>query len=477
MRKLSSKQIFNRLRQSQKRVRSLLKRGKHDDISLTSYGRLGHFFDFMFRVGVLKRISRLGISKAKQGIPVQLLVLLWLSKTLLGFKYVDNLQYMFRDKHLMRLCGFTPEQIKHGYSQRTTGRGRKPIHTDSVRNFASDLPVELSEKFFGQIVNLCKNKGRIKGNVFALDAKFISVEGKQFEKAALGYDPHANEYKVGYKLFLLQNIQRGHEYIICASLMPGNINETEMLLLMVEKAISILGKDAIKFLLIDRGYLDAAALYTLKHTHGIDFIIPGESRLHAVQDAIALSQQYPQHRFIEVKQGVQIASCPEIGSYDSYADEHGHKGKIIVLLVKDANTDLTGKNPIFSYLTSLTMKANPKSFKDVQGLYEIYKSYKKRWVIENNAFKELSEHWNLTKKPGGKFNAICCHLYFTLAAYNLVLLFKSAYGSKFASMSLSTFREQALKMTELVIVYAGELFGVFSMAEFMKLTKTGPPVA
>ena len=108
MRKLKPQDIFNRLRQSQKRVRSLLKHGQHDDVSLTSYGRLGNFFDFMFRVGVLKLISRLGVSKARQGIPVQLLALLWLAKALLGSKYVDNLQYMFRDKHLMRLCGFTP---------------------------------------------------------------------------------------------------------------------------------------------------------------------------------------------------------------------------------------------------------------------------------------------------------------------------------------------------------------------------------
>ncbi|MBI1741866.1 hypothetical protein HYR54_02240 [Candidatus Acetothermia bacterium] len=239
MRKLKSQDIFQRLKQSQKRVRSLLKRGQHDDVSLTSYGRLGHFFDFMFRVGVLKLFNKLGIDKARQGIPVQMLMLLWLAKALLGFKYVDNLQYMFRDKHLMRLCGFSPEQIKRGCSHRTSGRGRKPIHTDSVRNFGADLPSALSEKFFSMIVTLCQSKEQIKGTTFALDAKFISVEGRQMEKAALGFDPHANEVKTGYKLFLLQNIQQGHEYIICVALMPGNQDERPMLLRMVEKAISM----------------------------------------------------------------------------------------------------------------------------------------------------------------------------------------------------------------------------------------------
>jgi hypothetical protein len=81
---------FQRLRQSQKRVRALLKQGKYDDISLTSYGRLGHFFDFIFRIGLLKILGRLQIYKHSQGIPVALLALLWVSKALLGFKYVDN---------------------------------------------------------------------------------------------------------------------------------------------------------------------------------------------------------------------------------------------------------------------------------------------------------------------------------------------------------------------------------------------------
>jgi hypothetical protein len=73
--------------------------------------------------------------------------------------------------------------------------------------------------------------------------------------------------------------------------------------------------------------------------------------------------------------------------------------------------------------------------------------YKKHWVIENNAFKKLSEHWNLTKKPGGKFNTICCHLYFTLAAYNLVLLFKTKYAKKLMGRTMNDYdaAKQALQ--------------------------------
>lgn len=462
-----------RLRPAQKRVRSLLKQGQFDDLSLTSYGRLGHFFDFLFRVGVLKVIRSLNIQKRRNGIAVVHLALLWMAKALLGFKYVDNLKWMFRDKHLMRLCGFTPEQIENGYSRRTTKRGRKPIHTDSVRNFGSSLPVELSERFFTEIVRVVKDRRQIRGGVFALDAKYVSVEGKKFELAERGYDPHTNRYKRGYKLFLLQNIHKGHEYIVCATLRPGTQDERAMLLPMVEKAIKVLGKGAIKVLLIDRGYLDAASLYRLKHDYGIDFIIPGEDRLDVVKDAMALAKEYSRHRFRQVKPGIQVAPCYGMTSYESYADSDGRPDTINVLLVQDETIPKKRENRgrIYSYLTSLPMSRED----DVETLYGIYKLYKRRWVIENNAFKELTSCWNLTKMPGGKFNTICCHLYFTLATYNLVLLFKSKEAQKLLGKSAMTVREIFFSSEPLVVFYKNSWFGVFKLKDVVKIIARGLP--
>jgi hypothetical protein len=464
---------FTRLRPSQKRVRQLLKQGKYDDISLTSYGRLGHFFDFIFRVGVLKIVHKLGIQKRGNGIDITHLALLWIAKALLGFKYVDNLKQMFKDRHLMRLCGFTPQQIENGYSRRTTKRGLKPVHTDSVRNFGSSLPTKLSEQFFTEIVQMVRDRNLIQGGVFALDAKYVSVEGDKFEFAELGYDPHTNRYKKGYKLFLLQNIQRGHQYIVCAALKPGTQDERAMLLPMVEKAIEVLGKGVIKLLLIDRGYLDATSLYKLKHEYGIDFIIPGEDRLEVVKDALKLSDgTYFRHAFRQVKEGIEVAACYAMMSYESYADG-AEKGTINVLLVKDTTISKKRENKdrIYSYLTSLSMQRGDS----VEQLYEIYKLYLRRWVIENNAFKELTSYWNLTKMPGGKFNTICVHLFFTLAVYNLVLLFKTRYAQKLMDKSIMTLRSKLFSTPEMAVIYVEGFLGLFTLEELLKLLGRAPP--
>jgi hypothetical protein len=178
------------------------------------------------------------------------------------------------------------------------------------------------------------------GGVFALDAKFISVEGKQFENAKLGFDPHSNTYKVGYKLFLLQNVQHGHQYIICAALMPGNQDERAMLLPMVEKALAVLGKDAIKVLLIDRGYLSGRNLYLLKYKYGIDFIIPGMANMDAVKDALALSANYPQHAFRKGTDGVEVAACPDISVWENYREQRFQGTDELLGLDQDAGRQI-----------------------------------------------------------------------------------------------------------------------------------------
>ena len=477
---LVSDRGFQRLRQSQKRVRSLLKQGKYDDMSLTSYGRLGQFFDFVFRLGFIKIVDNLDIQKRKNGIDNLHLALLWFAKAVLGFEYVDNLKYMFRDKHLMKLCGFSKEDIDDGYSKRTTKNGRKPVHTDSVRNFGSKLTTQLSEQFFTEIVQVIQDKDQITGGTFALDAKYVSVSGKKMGFAEMGYDPHANEYRNGYKLFMLQNVEKGHEYIICASLQPGNQDERAMLLPMVEKATEVLGEDAIDLLLIDRGYLSGPNLHKLKHEYGIDFIIPGMKNMDVVKDAEQLTESdHPRHHFKTVSDKYEVAGCWGMQSYGAYASEKRlrdqgrihQRGRqrqttpINVLLVKD-NTPQSGDGPrIMSYLTSLPMGREDSA----EDLFGLFNRYRQRWAVENNGFKELTSYWNLTKMPGGKFNTICTHLFFTLAAYNLVLLFKTKEAVKMMGHSMATIRRLLFESEPEVVIYAQGCYAMLQLDEIMAL--------
>lgn len=78
--------------------------------------------------------------------------------------------------------------------------------------------------------------------------------------------------------------------------------------------------------------------------------------------------------------------------------------------------------------------------------------------------------------PGGKFNTICCHLFFTLVVYNLVLFFKGKEAVKMLGHSVMTVRETFFATEAMVVVYAGGLFGVFALDELMRAMGRGPPI-
>jgi hypothetical protein len=77
--------------------------------------------------------------------------------------------------------------------------------------------------------------------------------------------------------------------------------------------------------------------------------------------------------------------------------------------------------------------------------------------------------------PGGKFNTICCHLFFTLAVYNLFLFFKSKEARKLMGHSVMTVREVFCSSEALAVVYAGRMFGIFAVAEVIEAIGRGPP--
>ena len=418
----------------QQRLRRLLKQGKYDDVSLTSYGRLDQFTHFLEKVGFLKLLKQKAPSKGQNGIPNLLLSLVWTAKSLLGVGRMDDLRYMFKDEHVMRLLGFNFRHIRYGYSKRTKKGGTKPIHPDTVRNFAKALPVATSEDLHNTVVQILQDKNRIKPGTFALDAKPIYIWGKKFENAGRVFDHASRKMQAGYKLYILQKVDRDEHYVICAMLTPTNVNDTRCLMPMVDKAKAILGEGVIQTLLIDRGFFDGSLLHKIKHEYGIDFIIPGKENLDIVNDAIGIAKHgEAEYHLKPVADKVRAVGIEDLETLSSYP------GKINMALIEDRNIKKKDEDRIYAYLTSLPMLDEHKAL-------EIYRTYRKRWTIENNANKELADHWNITKLPGWSWNEINAHVFFTLMTFNLVLLFRSKFGRGVIGRSMKTIRERFLNV-------------------------------
>jgi hypothetical protein len=448
---------FEFVKHSQRRVRELLRQDKYDDVALTEYGRLDQFIDFLDQMGFLKLLQERALPKGQNGIPNFLLSMVWTAKSLLGVGRVDDLRYMFKDAHVMRLLGFNFKQIRNGYSKRTGKKGTKPIHPNTARNFATSLPVASAEDLHNSVIQIIKSKKRIKPGTFALDAKSIFIDGKKFENAGRVFDHESRKMKQGYKLYLLQKVDKDEHYVICAMLTPVNVNDTRCLIPMVDKARAILGDGVIQTLLIDRGFFDGSLLYKIKHDYGIDFIIPGKENLDIVNDAIGIARHGDaEYHLRPVASRIRAIGIEDLETLSSYP------GKVNMALVEDRNIKKRDEERIYAYLTSLPI---PDEYKAL----EVYRTYRKRWTIENNANKLLADHWNITKLPGWSWNEINAHIFFTLMTFNMVLMFRSKFGRGVIGRGMKTIREKFLQEGQKVAVYAGGYFGIFTIEEYDSL--------
>lgn len=437
------------LRHAQEDVREKLKQKCFDDVSLTSYGRLDEFISFLVSFGFSRMLAQLGISTGKSGIPVFLLAMLSFIRPLLGIRFIDNMKYLFGDPHLLVTLGFTLQQIKEGYSKRTGKDGSKPIHPDTVRNFLSSLSYPQSMGLSVKVVRKLVSIGFILGGLYALDSKTVFKEGISFQFAKKVLDYRGNrKNRRAYKITVLQNLKS--KAVVLVMLTPANWSDNRIFLLAVKEAVTILGKGVIKILLIDKGYYDGEDLRKLKYDYGIDFIVPGKQNLKLVKE-----YKQKTNALKKVGPGLEIASFKDVEGLPNY----DHPVNVLLVRDKKAKKKRFKKIPLHIYLTSL----------DWECALAIYKAYRNRWTIENNAIRELNQEWLLSDFPSGDINAIRAHLVIALISFNLHLLFRSKYGRRFVEKELVARRVPAAQK-HYVIVYVEDMFGIFTIQEFTYLT-------
>lgn len=435
---------------NQELVREKLRQKKFDDVCLSSWGHLDEFIQFITSFGLLTMLTQLGVITGHSGIPVCILAMLAFVKPLFEIKFDDNVKYLFQDHHLLKLLGFNLEQIEAGFSQRTTEKGSKPIHQDSLRNFLKELGYRQSTGLVVKVVRKLLKLGLIRGGKFNTDTKVIFKDSPSYEFAKKVYDykgKHKN--RRGYKVSIIQHVST--KIVVAVIIVPANMPDSKLLLTTVRHAVTILGEGLIKTLIFDKGYWDGKSLSKLKYKHGIDFIVPAKSSFILTK---RLKKEAKEEDFDEVKPGLQIKLVKDI------TDAPNYDGKLQAIMVKDKKFKKKRKSdqPIYVYLTSVSWHS----------ALAIYQSYRERWFIENNAIKEMCQYWCLEDFHCTKFNAIRAHIMFTTVMFNLHILFKSKYGRRFREKSIAAKRAPGFEPAY-VIVYYGDYFGIFHIKEYTNL--------
>jgi len=221
-------------------VREKLRQKRYDEVCLSSWGRLDEFIQFISSVGVFSMLAKLGLATGHSGIPSFLLAMLAFAKPVFNIRFDDNIKYLFQDVHVLRLLGFNFKQIQHGCSKRTTAKGSKPLHPNTVRNFLCSLGYKETTGLLVKVIRKLFRLGLIRGHEFCTDTKIIFKDSPSYEFAKKVYDykgQHKN--RRGYKVSIIQHVKS--KIVVAVIITSANVADKNLLLTTVHHAVTVLG--------------------------------------------------------------------------------------------------------------------------------------------------------------------------------------------------------------------------------------------
>jgi hypothetical protein len=277
-----------------------------DDIhQLSEAGLLDEFFVYLEEIGILSAFEQVVLPSVKRVlVPAVQFVLLYMLRVLFGCESMNELpRVLLSNLALMELVGFNAHQCAEGLTKRGEAARQKkekqgPITPQCLADNICKLKQEELERLFNQMVQLVVRRGIVSGKILvALDGSKLptpkSYQGcgklKQTRKVKVKGQKEAltEEYYVyGWKVLVLIEVQT--RFPLAMKVVQIQDYEGKWLIPLLEQAQHNLGTWAqIETIVIDRGYLDGADLWSV-HQKGLRFVICGKSTMAVTQDA----QQY-----------------------------------------------------------------------------------------------------------------------------------------------------------------------------------------
>ncbi len=483
---------------------------------LSEAGLLDEFFAFLEEIGMMAVLEQQELPGVKRVlIPTVQFVLLYLLKVLFGGESMNQLpQVLFSNVALMELIGFNARQIeegmtKRGEAQRTTKKKQGPLSPQCLADNISKLSREQMESLFNQMVQAVVAKGLLDGErIAALDGSKLptpaTYEGagklKQTRSVKIkGQKERATEeyYVSGWKVLVLIDVQT--RLPLAMKVVKIQEYEGRWLVPLLEQGQRNLGtRGHISTIVIDRGYLDGQDLWQVDR-RGVRFVIVGKANMAVTQDAQALAKRervQVRERIIghghgktarEERLRTELVGIEGLTTYDSYGDpeqtQHAHRreyeGQPINAVVVRRWDNRVPATDGTVYLTN-----GP-----VSDPFVIFDTYDWRSVIENGLFKEGKHPWHLGRFPKKTEAAVVVHCHFTLLVMGLSTAFRlwqakpasAPTPQRETSASLSTAllegegtarwrRRLKEQNRDKVIVFLGEAYGIFHLAELAVLS-------
>ena len=327
-------------------------------------------------------------------------------------------------------------------------------------------------------------RGMLQSGTYALDSTIIETNpdfpgcGKtKRKKEGRPDDPPEYEYIHGFKLFVLYEVKS--RIIVAMYIVPANESDHNYFLLMVKQGIHNCGKGRIKLVIADRGFLNGAHLWELKHKLGIDFIIPAKAGMVVREDAIGLRKRYEDKPLAEWAYGkgkCQGYGVDGLRSYFEYNPEgvmdnrKTNGSSLNGLVVTTWRGKAVSPEKQVVLLTSLPVEEDAAS---------IAKKYRLRSLIENSGFRELKQAAYLKHLPRRRSenaeNAAYMHIMLCVFAHTLFYAFlrwrkKQAPRQSDGDCLRAWRRRESIKEgNKILIVVEEKYYALFEITELLDI--------
>lgn len=501
-----------------KQVAQAIHNGEEVDAiyGLDEVGLLDGFFQFLEQVGIFFLVEEIEVPDIQRVlIPVVQFVLLYMLRILLGIDSMNALPaLLFSNVAAMMLVGFNAHQIVEGFTRRGDAlRKDKPKQGPLspqclAQNIYKISPSELEKFFNGMVRRLAafgtfaaKIATAIDGSPLVTTENYAGCGCLKVERRALKKDGGwvtVIELIFGWKLIALIDVRTR----IPLAIKVVQIQEYEgkwIVPLVKQAQANLAGYARIVKVVADRIYLDGEDLWELDQM-GLTFVVIAKDRMLVKKDALAQAAQATADqvatRTRTVRHGhgsrqtteqlvTRLVGLEGLTSYGLYGPEEHTKHyrrkdyqanpiNAVVVLEWDSKQK---NNHV--YLTN-----GP-----VDDPFEAFDGYDDRSLIENCLFREGKGPWNLQQYfPQRDEQGVLVHTFFTMAVQALATAYRlwdreqelSAQQSKAADELLDYSllggegaqrwrRRLKQENRNKVIVFVGEHYGTFHLAEFMVL--------
>jgi hypothetical protein len=408
------------------RVEQEIVEGRPFQVWDTERGRFDAMLDFLLRSGLWDAAMGMRPSQLKKdnGIRYSLLNGVECLREMAGIHAPANCGPLLKDPYLLERIGFTAERIRNCLE-----KDRTVVDTETLLNHLSRFTEKDLESGFLEHVRVIRQKRWLRGGKYAVDGHDIVIPyGKGYEGAR-----RTGEGAYGYKLLVLLNLQDGCELIVGYVL--GGLEESEItmlrrLLARLDRTIGPL-REWLKILMLDRGYWGTDLFCELKQDYGIDFVSRVRDEKMEVNGSIQRQLEEAGRSWTEIVEERQFSGRRETQKVRLTAlrpitlmgDKPPHREiavNVVVAVQSHADgspiRDKKGKDiSKTDYVTSLAPGKYGVKVRDF---------YRRRWAIENQGFRSLSQTWDIDRPAGHSYGAVLARLVFVFMIYNARHLFE-----------------------------------------------------